>query len=434
MIDSSASTLSNGLGTNKTYKSPLAVLMTLFFMWGFITCLNDILIPHLKQLFNLNYAQAMMSQFAFFVAYAIVSIPAGGVIRRIGYRFGIVLGLITMTIGCFLFYPAADIRNYYVFLIALFILAAGVATLQVAANPYVNVLGSSKTASSRLNLAQAFNSLGTTIAPYVGSILILGAAAKIITNFHPKSPAETQLYTLLQAKVVQVPYIWLGIVLLVIAFFFLVIELPDIRSFEKDKKEDLDVTEENTKSVWSHKPLLLGAVGIFIYVGAEVSIGSFLVNYLSSPAINLDLSIKTVGQFVALYWAGAMIGRFVGSYLQKKIMPAKVLAFNAVAAGCLVLISMLTKHYVAMTAILAVGLFNSVMFPTIFSLALEGLGKNLSKGSGILCTAIVGGAIIPVVQGFLADRIGVQHAFILPVLCYVYIFFYAVRGHKTKAV
>jgi MFS transporter, FHS family, L-fucose permease len=399
-------------------------------MWGFLTCLNDILIPHLKAVFDLNYAQAMLIQFCFFAAYFIVSLPSGKIVEAIGYKKGIIIGLITAGVGCLLFYPAASTRSYPLFLFALFVLASGITLLQVAANPYVAILGKPKTASSRLNLTQAFNSLGTTVAPYFGSLLILTLAVKSAEDMKAMSAVELAAYQAAEASAVQVPYLFLAGALFVIAAIFLFIKLPEIKAATVTSSDGNGKSyDEVHKSAWGYRHLLLGALGIFVYVGAEVSIGSFLVNYLGHADI-VGLAEVEAGKMVSFYWGGAMIGRFIGSAVQRKINPGKVLAFNAVFASFLVIVSMLTFGEIAMWTILLVGLFNSIMFPTIFTLAIDGLGKHTGQGSGILCMAIVGGAIIPVVQGVIADNIGIHHAFILPVICYIFIAYYGVKGHK----
>ncbi|MEW6194891.1 MAG: sugar MFS transporter [Bacteroidota bacterium] len=472
----------------QNYSFALTVLTSLFFMWGFITCLNDILIPHLKAVFTLNYTQVMLIQFSFFTAYAIVSLPSGMLVEKIGYKNGIVIGLITAGIGCLLFYPAAGYQSYIMFLLALFILAAGITLLQVAANPYVAILGKPETASSRLNLTQAFNSLGTTIAPLFGSLLILSIAVKTAEELKALTPDERTAYQLLEASTVQVPYLGLAAALFVIAAIFAVIKLPKIEAAEIASSNGNGSYDHHHESAWKYRHLVLGAVAIFVYVGGEVSIGSFLVNYFKEL---LGMKEADAAKYIMLYWGGAMIGRFFGSitlsgmtdtkkkniyavlvfglaiilalYVTKeyenlstfslygfgktltfllfvvlnfiafnlgKTKPNRTLAILAMFAGTLVVVSMLTYGQVALWSILAVGLFNSIMFPTIFTLAIDGLGKHTGQGSGILCTAIVGGAILPVIQGFFADNIGIHHAFFIPVLCYLYIAYYGMKGYK----
>ena len=373
----------------------------LFFFWCFITVLNDILIPFLKESFDLNYTQAMLVQFCFFGAYLVVSPFAGKLIDKVGYQQGIVLGLLTTAVGCLLFYPSAEVHLYALFLIAFFVLASGITILQVAANPYVAALGPEKTAASRLNLAQAANSFGTTVGPIVGAALILGAVAA-------------------DASAVQMPYVMLGALLVAAAAVFRFIRLPILAHVET--KED-----DSGDSVWNHRPLVLGALAIFLYVGGEVSIGSFLVNYFSESSI-AGLSSAEAGEMVAYYWGAAMIGRLVGAALMNYIAATKYLAINALIAILMIVVSINSTCDVAMWSILAVGFFNSIMFPTIFTMAVKGLGPMTSKGSGLVCQAIVGGALIPLVQGVAADSIGIQLSFIVPMLCYVYIGWYALKG------
>ncbi len=403
---------------NKNFTFALTSLTSLFFMWGFITCLNDILIPHLKGVFDLSYSQAMLVQFCFFGAYFLVSLPAGVLVKKFGYQKGIVLGLVVAAIGCLCFYPAASLHSYPVFLMALFILASGITLLQVSANPYVSLLGDAKTASSRLTMTQAFNALGTTVAPFFGAYLILNEAAGAISE---QASAES----------VQMPYVLLAAMLLVLAAVFAWLKLPNL-SVSDDSSEKQNVTE-NEGSAWQYRHLVLGAVGIFVYVGAEVSIGSLLVSFLAEPNI-AGLEESNAAKYIAYYFGGAMVGRFIGAAVMQKIAGGKALLFNASVAIVLILIAVFTSGTLAMVAILLVGLCNSIMFPTIFSLAINGLGKHTSQGSGILCLAIVGGAIIPLIQGFLADSVGIQHALLLPIVCYVFIAYYGLSGSKVKAV
>jgi FHS family L-fucose permease-like MFS transporter len=398
------------------YWFALTSLTSLFFMWGFITCLNDILIPHLKGVFDLSYTQAMLVQFCFFGAYFIVSLPAGILVKKLGYQKGIVSGLIVAAIGCLCFYPAASLHSYPVFLMALFILASGITLLQVSANPFVSMLGDPKTASSRLTMTQAFNALGTTVAPPLGALLILNEAAEALT---PQASAES----------VQMPYVLLAALLLCLAAIFAWIKLPNISEVE-DK--ETNIAEKNDGSAWQYSHLVLGAIGIFVYVGAEVSIGSFLVSFLAEPTI-AGLEESEAAHYIAFYFGGAMVGRFIGAVVMQKVAAGKALCFNATMAVLLILVTVLSSGTVAMVAILLVGLCNSIMFPTIFSLAIQGLGKHTSQASGILCLAIVGGAIVPLAQGVLADNIGVQLSYLLPIVCYVFIAYFGLSGSKVKA-
>ena len=423
----------NSLGRSdkNPYVGSLSLLTSLFFIWGFITCLNDILIPHLKSVFTLNYTQAMLVQFCFFTAYFVVSVPSGYLVEKIDYKGGIIAGLSLAGIGCLLFYPAASLHSYPLFLAALFVLASGICLLQVAANPYITLLGKPETASSRLTMTQAFNSLGTTIAPYIGALLILSTAVKSAAEVNKLNTAELSAYQAVQAAAVQTPYLFLAAVLFFMAVVFAVIKLPDIQSTKQPVNAEQLLFDDDHDSAWAYKHLVLGAIGIFMYVGAEVCIGSFLINFLGESTV-AGLPEKEAGKYVSFYWGGAMIGRFVGAAVMQKIQADKALTFNAVIAAVLVIATIIGSGSVVMWTILSVGLFNSILFPTIFSLAVNGLGKHTGQGSGILCAAIVGGAILPVVQGIFADRIGIQAAFFIPVLCYCYIAYYGWSGHKIR--
>jgi MFS transporter, FHS family, L-fucose permease len=409
-----------------SYSAPLAIVTTLFFMWGFLTCLNDILVPHLKPIFDLNYTEIMLIQFAFFGAYFIFSIPSAKIIDWIGYQRSMVVGLLTMGVGAFLFVPAASVPSYPLFLIALIVLAAGITCLQVAANPYVTVLGRSQTASSRLNLTQAFNSLGTFLAPFFGGLLILTAAPKSIEEIRALAPDALQAYRLHEASTVKLPYIGLGIALVLLAVAIGSFKLPKIPQAQRV------VGEKVNDSIWKHRNLIFGAIGIFVYVGAEVSIGSFLVNYFSQPEIG-GFTEKVAASFVAFYWGGAMVGRFIGSGLLQKIKTGHLLGICAVCAAALVTISMISTGHFAMWSIILVGFFNSIMFPSIFTLGVAELGPLTGDGSGVMIMAIVGGALIPLAQGAVADKIGIHHAFFLPVICYLYILFFALVGSKPNS-
>jgi FHS family L-fucose permease-like MFS transporter len=412
--------------SSSSYGAPLAVVTTLFFMWGFLTCLNDILVPHLKPIFDLDYARIMLIQSAFFGAYFLFSIPSAKIIDWIGYQRSMVVGLLTMGLGAFLFVPAASVPSYPLFLIALIVLAAGITCLQVAANPYVTVLGSPQTASSRLNLTQAFNSLGTFLAPFFGGLLILSAAPKTMDEIRALAPDALRAYRLHEAATVKTPYVGLGIALVLLAIAIASFKLPKIPHAQHQ------IGEKVNDSIWRHPNLIFGAISIFVYVGAEVSIGSFLVNYFSQPEIG-GLTEKVAASFVAFYWGGAMVGRFIGSALLQKMKTGHLLAICAVCAAGLVAISMLTTGHFAMYSIILVGFFNSIMFPSIFTLGVAELGPLTGDGSGIMIMAIVGGALIPYAQGAIADRIGIHHAFFLPVICYLYILFFALSGSKPNS-
>jgi FHS family L-fucose permease-like MFS transporter len=406
-----------------TKSSPFAftVVTALFFMWGFVTVLNDILVPHLKAIFDLTYTKVMLIQFAFFSAYFIFSLPSAKLVDTIGYKKTMVVGLLTMGAGALLFIPAASAPSFPLFLTALMILAAGITALQVAANPYVAVLGPPETASSRLNLTQAFNSLGTTIGPYLGGMFILSAAPQSMDVVRQMGAQALQSYRVQEASSVKLPYLGIGLLLVALA---VAIGLANLPAMPQERHAGGPST-----GVLKYRHLVLGAVAIFVYVGAEVSIGSFLVNYFILPNIG-NITEQSAARYVSFYWGGAMVGRFIGAAVLRKVRTEYVLAFAGVVAALLVCTSMLTQGNLAMWSIIAVGLFNSIMFPSIFTLGIAKLGPLTGDGSGILVMAIVGGAILPVLQGSLADRLGIHHAFILPVICYLYIVYYALKGSK----
>lgn len=426
------------------YAPALTVLTTLFFIWGSLTSLNDVLIPFAQHVFSLNLAESMLIQTAFFLAYFIISLPAAKIIDWIGYKRAIIVGLSTMVAACLLVYPAARIPSFPFFLAALMVLASGITVLQVAANPYVAVLGPEKTASSRLNLTQAFNSLGTAVFPWVGARLILGETVS----------AAAQAAS--QDAVIKLYVYFFAILLVLLAVLFAVFRLPKIESAERHKGEQVN------DSVWKHPNLPYGAVGIFVYVGAEVAIGSSIANYLAlpnighfaseiaDPAARYHAALSVAARYISLYWLGAMVGRFIGSAVLQKVKTSYVLAFCAIMTTLLVTISVLTSGHFAMWAILSVGLFNSIMFPSIFTSGIAELGPLTGDGSGVLNMAIVGGAIIPWVVGRIGDAInhayypqtvqgetswgqGIHYALIIAAICYLYILFYALSGSKPNS-
>lgn len=431
----------------RNYTGPLAILTTLFFVWGSLTSLNDVLIPYVQLTFKIAVDASMLIQTAFFSAYFICSIPSAKIIAWIGYKRAILVGLLTMVAACLGFYPAAKLPSFPVFLIALIILAAGITILQVAANPYVAVLGKPETASSRLNLTQAFNSLGTTIFPWIGAHLILRTTGAAVQSASQQADAVVRLYVYFFATALTLLAIgiWLS-------------RLPRIVSAEHH------IGEKVVDSVWKHPNLVFGAIGIFVYVGAEVAIGSSIANYLALDNIGGFLSASAMpdaaaryraalgdaAKYISVYWLGAMIGRFIGSALLQKIKPGKLLAFAAIMAALLVTTSVFSSGHVAMWTILSVGLFNSIMFPCIFTMGIDELGPLTGDGSGILNMAIVGGAVIPWLVGKVAALInhrfypamiqgetswgqGIQYALIGATFCYLYILFFAVSGSKPNS-
>lgn len=394
----------------ESYAGALGVVTTLFFMWGFLTCLNDILVPHLKNVFDFSFAQGALVQFSFFSAYFLMAWPAGRLVAAVGYKRGMLLGLATAGAGALLFYPASSLPSYPFFLAALFVLATGITVLQVTANPYVTALGPAATASSRLNLTQAFNSLGTTVAPYFGGHLILGAVP------HGDALAE--------ARAVRLPYVGLALTLFALAAALAFVKLPTLEAVEGEGAQ-----RATFRDALGVGRVRRAALALFLYVGAEVSIGSFLVNFFELPSI-ASLGAADAARLVSLYWGGAMVGRFVGAAVLRKFDPGAVLAACAVAAALLVGAALALSGPVAMWAILAVGLCNAIMFPTIFALGVGGLGPLTSQASSVMIMSVVGGAIVPVLFGWLADQVGIQHAFALPALCYLYIVHFGWRGSR----
>ena len=429
----------------RALRGAFVAVTSLFFMWGFITVLVDALIPRLKEVFELTFLQAGLVQFAWFAAYGLLSIPGGNLISKIGYQRGILVGLATAGVGCLLFYPAATTRLYPLFLLALFVVAGGITILQVAANPYISVLGPEQSASARLNLSQAFNSFGTTLAPVVAASFLLGDQILSSDAIQALSESDRLTYYAREATAVQVPFVMLALAFFALAGVVALITLPKILGGGEGVKQGY-------LQPLKDKKLMFGALGIFVYVGAEVALGSYMVNYGLTLGIVDDIKTSAVlgsmasvaafikgidvagldakgvlGALLTFYWGGAMIGRFVGSALMQRMSPTSLLAGAGLIAMLLIGLSIALKGVAALLLLLAVGFCNSIMFPTIFTLAIEDLGEAKPQGSGILCTAIAGGAFIPPAMGGLVDSAGFAIALVLPMLCYMYIAWYAGR-------
>jgi FHS family L-fucose permease-like MFS transporter len=431
----------------RTDTRAMSVATALFFMVGFLTCLNDTIIPHLKSIFDLNYAEALLVQFAFFTSYFVFSYPGGRLVDKLGYKRTMVVGLVVMACGTAGFLPAAHFAVFPVFLCALIVLAAGMTVVQVAVNPYVTVIGPPATASSRLNLAQAFNSVGTFIAPFLGGWLILGGPTPLTpAHLHLLNAVQLQIYRVRQADTVRLPYIIITVTLVLLAIALGLIKLKTktgvsehTQDFRPGAFAEALVPQE---SVWRHPWVLFGALGIFTYVGAEVAIGSLLINYMGLPQI-AGIREGVAADFLMVYWGGAMVGRFIGSAVLQKVKTGALLGAAAICAFILVIISLSTVTHGAITLVpmhlfgwhwttvvphswpmwtlLAVGFCNSIMFPSIFTLGIQDLGPLTSKGSSLLIAAILGGAIIPEIQGKIADHIGLHPSFFIPAICYIYI-------------
>jgi MFS transporter, FHS family, L-fucose permease len=388
-------------------------VMGLFFIFGGITSLNDVIIPKLKELFTLNYTQAMLVQFCFFAAYAVIGIPGARLVKKIGYMRGAVAGLLTMMAGCLLFIPASQTATYGVFLLALFVLASGVVIVQVVSNPLISLLGKPATAHSRLTFAQAFNSLGTTVFPIVGSILILGSLATVTAD--QLSGVELDAYRTAESQAIVNGYLGIAVALAIVAAVVWMFRNA-LKGEKHEASEGLAGLDLLTRPRFG-----FGALCIFLYVGAEVAIGSLIVNYLMQPHV-MGLEEQAAGKLIGLYWGGAMVGRFIGSAVLRVLSPGKVLAFVSIAAIALLIISTQTSGDIAGYSLLAVGLTNAIMFPTIFTLACEKLGSRAADGSGIINVAIVGGAVIPLLTGVVADLTSsLALALVLPMVCYAII-------------
>ena len=412
-MTTSGSPLAEPSPDGRRRRGALAILAAIFFLWGFVTVLNDVLVPHLKAVFELNYTQSLLVQFVFFSSYFLLALPAARLIEWVGYRRAIATGLAATGCGALLFLPAATHLSYPLFLGALFVLACGITTLQVAANPYVTVIGPRETASSRLNLVQAFNSLGTAVAPAFGSLLILAQSA---SGTALGEGALSQAQRLADAQTVRLPYAGIALVLFALALVIALWPLPQPAPQNQPRSHSGD-------SLWRHRRLLLGIGAIFLYVGAENCVGSFLINYLSLPSVGA-MSHAEAAFYVSLFWGGAMFGRLLGAALMRRLQPALLLAAAAVGAALLIMVSINVRGYFALWTIVLVGLMNSIMFPTIFSLAISDLGHLTQRGSGLLIMAIVGGALLPMAQALLADRHGLRGALLVPVLCYLYILYF----------
>jgi FHS family L-fucose permease-like MFS transporter len=406
-----------------SYRATMSLLASLFFTWGFITVINNTLLPHLRSVFDLNYTQTTLIESVWFIAYFVASIPSARLIERIGYKKSMVVGLAIMAAGSLMMIPAARLPSYPVTLFALFVIACGIALLQVAANPYVAVVGSPQTASSRLNLVQAFNSLGTTFAPLFGGYLILGRSnSGTLEAGHVLTQAER----LADAQAVQLPYLIVAAVLVVLAVVIARFPLPEMKSSGTSRVSKEQRTQH---SLWRHRNLVFGIPAIFIYLIAEIGVANLFINFVSQPEIG-NVNHETASHYLFVLWGGMMVGRFIGSALMRTVSAERVLAGASIGAAIVMLVATFTTGHVAMWALISVGLFHSVMFPTIFTLGIKGLGPLTEEGAGLLIMAIAGGALV-VVQGWLADIYGLQMSFLLTALCEMYVLFYAMWGSKA---
>jgi len=422
VVDTRGAASNAGAAATQTYQAALSVLASLFFMWGFATVLNNTLLPHLRSVFDLSYTQATLIESVWFIAYFFASVPSAKLIERIGYKRSMVTGLVIMAGGALLMIPAAAIPSYGFVLTALFIIASGITLLQVAANPYVAVVGPARTASARLNLVQGFNSIGTTLAPLFGGWLILGRS--VSGNAGAAGVTLTHAQKLADAHSVELPYLLIAIVLGLLAVLIARFNLPD---FAPGARRGASA-QRKTQSLWRHRNLVFGIPAIFIYLIAEIGCANLFINFVSQPHIG-DLTHAQAAKYLFLLWGGMMVGRFAGSWLMQRVAPATVLAGASIAAFAVMMLTVFGGGHVAMWALISVGLFHSIMFPTIFTLGIRGLGPLTEEGSGLLIMAIAGGALV-IFQGRLADMFGLQMSFLLPAVCELYILFYALWGSK----
>jgi MFS transporter, FHS family, L-fucose permease len=390
-------------------------------MWGFITVINNTLLPHLRSVFDLSYTQTTLIESVWFIAYGVASMPSAFLIERVGYKRAIVIGLIIMAVGSLGMVPAARIPSYEVTLLALFVIACGIALLQVAANPYVAVIGPPESSESRLTLVQAFNSVGTFFAPYFGGYLILSRTVSGTTLEGTAISAEQRLA---DAHATQLPYLMVAVALIVIAFVIGRAKLPTLGG----ETRRANAEERRHLSLWSHRNLVFGVPAIFIYLIAEIGVANLFINFVSQPTIG-NMTQAAAANYLVLMWGGMMVGRFAGAFIMRRIPANRVLAAFAVAAFFVMIAAATLEGPIAMWALILVGLCHSIMFPTIFALGIKGLGPLTEEGSGLLITAIAGGALV-IAQGWLADRYGLQNSFWLTVACELYILFYALWGSR----
>ncbi|NBB18307.1 L-fucose:H+ symporter permease [Runella sp. CRIBMP] len=402
---------------------PLLVVMSLMFIWNLSRNINDVLIPHLKRACQLTDFQSSLVQSAFFGGYFLLALPVGQYIRRFGYRAGMITGLLLAAVGAFIFFPAAETRFYPLFLTALFIMAAGFTFLEVTATPYLSILGDPEKASSRLSLAAAVGSIGATIGPYIGAVFLLHATDIPEATVQQFSPSQLADYLNAEAQLVKIPYLALGTLFLVLGAALFFIKMPDIQE-EGEQKVRL-------KAIFKYKHTVLGALGVFCYLGAEVGIVSFLIRYAKSLEIN-ELGEQKAALFITLFMALVLVGRLAGAYFLQKVNPSKMLISCALGAISLVTLAILSTGYLSILSLSVVGLFTSVMYPILFTLSIKNLGAYTKTGSSLIIMSIVGGAIVPPLMGLISDMYSIRFAFVLPILCYAYILYYAQKGHIIK--
>ena len=412
--------------TERRYVTPLILVTTLFFLWALGVNLNDILIPHLKKVFNLTDFRSSLIQTAFFGGYFLSAIPAGRLLEKIGYKKGIVVGLLTCATGALLFIPAASVRIYGFFLLALFVMACGQGILEVAANPYVTLLGPAESSARRLNLAQSFNSVGAVVTPFIGAAFILSALEYSPEQMQAMSPAQIETYRVAVISTVKEPYLIIASIFLAVAVMISLAHLPEIGDRTRGAKRDSTVSE--LKGILQYGHLVKGVSAQFFYVGAQVGVASFIIRF--AQHISPDLSQKSAALYLKIHLIGFMIGRFSGSYVMKRIPPPRLLALFALSTLICLSLVLTGNGAVALWAVALIGFFHSIMFPTIFALSIKGLGPFTKLGSSLLVASIIGGAVFPAMMGFISDHSSIRQAFFVPALCQVYVFYFGLRGYK----
>lgn len=421
-VSTASSPTSSGARAVPIYRGALWVLASLFFIWGFITVINNTLLPHLRSVFDLSYTQTTLIESVWFFAYFVASIPSAKLIERVGYRKSMVYGLLAMAVGALMMIPASMIPSYWVVLVALFVIASGITLLQVAANPYVAVIGPAESSSSRLNFVQAFNSMGTTLAPLFGGYLILGRSTGGTAE---AGTVLTEAERLADAQSVQLPYLIIAVVLVALAVMIARYKLPDMGAATRRASAE----ERRGHSLWRHRNLVFGVPAIFIYLIAEIGVSNLFINFISAPEIG-NMTHQQASNYLFLLWGGMMVGRFAGAAIMQRVAAETVLAWFSVGAFVVMMVTVFATGAMAMWSLILVGLFHSIMFPTIFTLGIRGLGPLTEEGSGLLIMAIAGGALV-IVQGWLADMYGLQWSFLLTAACELYVLFYALWGCKV---
>jgi len=412
--------------TERRYALPLILVTSLFFLWAFGVNLNDILIPHLKKAFHLTDFRSSLIQTAFFGGYFLAALPAGWLMEKIGYKRGILVGLLTCAAGALLFVPAASVRLYGFFLFALFVMACGQGVLEVAANPYVTILGPPESSERRLNLAQSFNSVGALVTPIVGAAFILSGVEYSRAQLAAMTPAQLRAYEIAEAATVKLPYLVIAGLFLAVAILIFLSQLPEVR--EEDGNEEPPGEARGLRGLWPYKHLLKGVLAQFFYVGAQVGVASFVIRFAQYSV--LGLPEKQAANYLKLHLLGFMIGRFAGSAIMKHVAASRLLSLFGVSALTCLAVVLLGTGVAPMWALVLLGFFHSIMFPTIFALSLKHLGPHTKLGSSLLVMSIIGGAFFPAVMGYISDVSNIRYAFLVPFLCHVYVLYFAIRGYR----